>query len=83
MSKAYVDEEEMPLPEGCQGAQGIDSLIFFRLVGANCRPARLAQFMLFYPKVKKRNLTEALCRSEESGRAPWTFIVSLRKTIKK
>ena len=47
MSEASVDEEEIALPEGFQGTQGINSLNFFRLVGANCRSARLAQFMLF------------------------------------
>ena len=55
------------MPEGFQGAQGIDGLTFFRLVGANSRSARLAQFMLFLSQSKEKELNKStvLYRSEK------------------
>ena len=81
--KMYVDEEEIPLPEGFQGVQDIDCLIFIRLVEENSRSTRLAQFMLYHLKIRRKGLTKALYRNAKPGRALWTCIVSLRKTIKK
>ena len=58
LSKMDVDEEVIYLLEGFQGVQGIDSLIFFRLVGVNCRSAMLAQFMLFLSQSKEKELNK-------------------------
>lgn len=53
-----VAEEVIYLPEGFQGVQGIDSLIFMRFVGTNSRSTRLAQFMLFLSQSKEKELNK-------------------------
>jgi hypothetical protein len=63
--------------------RGIDSLIFCRRGEQIVALPGWHSLCFSYPKVRKRDLTKALYRSEKSGRAPWTFIVSLRETIKK
>ena len=59
MHRTDVNEEAISLIEGFQGVQGIDSLIFIRLVGINSRSARLAQFMLFLSRSKEKELNKS------------------------
>ena len=68
--KMYVDEEEIPLPEGFQGVQDIDCLIFIRLVEGNSRSTRLAQFMLFLSQSKEKGINKSTvwkCKARESA----------------
>jgi len=57
--KMYVEQEEIPLSEGFQGVQGIDCLIFIRLVEENGRSTRLAQFMLFLSQSKEKGINKS------------------------
>ena len=66
ISKAYVDEEGISLSEGFEGAQGIESLIFFRLSETNCRSAKLAQFMLFPSRGRENELNKSSNRAVKS-----------------
>ena len=78
--KMYVDEEEIPLPEGFQGVQDIDCLIFIRLVEENSRSTRLAQFMLFLSQRKEKGINTSTvwkCKARESA----VDIYSLRTVI--
>ena len=58
MSKVYLDKKEIDLPEGFQKHRRMDGLLFFRLLRANYRSARLAQFMLFLSKSKEKGLNK-------------------------